>query len=176
MQEMYQIDALTQAYNEFRFNQDISNIQNSVLNLPAPISCVRIDIDNLKDINESYSHVFGNEVFKHIINTIRLKIRSRDRIYRLGGDEFGILCPDLSILETKGMFERVLYHLSVNPLKAINIKTHDESFFIATLSIGISECFDLSKIGEHFDKADLLAFESKRNGKNQITIENRESK
>ncbi|MGC2695224.1 MAG: GGDEF domain-containing protein, partial [Candidatus Angelobacter sp.] len=112
-------DGLTQAGNKAQFDLNLSDIASGALPLPVPISTVRIDIDDFKKFNAPpFDHSVGDEALKHVVNIIRQKIRTRDRLYRVGGDEFAIVCPDLSGLEANGMLLRVGMALKEKHLSA----------------------------------------------------------
>jgi len=169
MKEMVFVDGLTQAYNKLKFDQDIQDIKSGSVNMPIPIACIRIDLDDFKKINNEFSHEAGDKALKYLFSSIRQKIRPRDRLYRLGGDEFGILCPDLSNLEAKGMLTRVSNYLKSTPFVAFSNKLQKEEKLVITLSVGIAECSEANNISNDFNYADELAIISKQNGKDRIT-------
>ena len=175
MKEMVFVDGLTQAYNKLKFDQDVQDIKSGSVNMPTPIACIRIDLDDFKKINNDFSHEVGDNALKYLVSSIRQKIRSRDRLYRLGGDEFGILCPDLSNLEAEGMLTRVSNHMKLNPFGAISNKSQKEEKITITLSVGIAECSELNNISNDFNHSDELAIKSKQSGKDQITTGNLKS-
>jgi GGDEF domain-containing protein len=97
------VDSLTHASNRAKFESDLGAISTGALPLPVPIACVQIDLDNFKKFNSvPFDHSTGDAALKHLATIIRQKIRNRDRVYRIGGDEFALLCPDLSAHETQG--------------------------------------------------------------------------
>ena len=167
--ELEYTDALTQAANRARFDRNIAEIANGSLPFPTPISCIRIDVDSFKRFNESpFDHAVGDEALKHLVNIVRQKVRTRDRVYRVGGDEFAILCPDISAYEAEGMMSRVAKALKTRPVLA-----HGDSGEVPpliTLSVGIAECADPLTIKEDFSQADAAAIKSKNAGKDRITI------
>lgn len=162
-------DGLTQAANKARFDRNLDDIVKEALPFPIPISCIRIDVDNFKKFNEPpFDHSVGDEALKHLANIIRQKLRARDRLYRVGGDEFAVICPDLSANEAEGMMSRV-----ATGLKQKRVAAHGasgEQCPIITLSIGITECTSPSSIKQDFDLADHAAIQSKNDGKDKITI------
>jgi GGDEF domain-containing protein len=102
------IDGLTQAANKAQFDLNMTDVATGALPLPVPISSVRIDVDGFRRFNEPpFDHGVGDETLRHIVNIIRQKVSTRDRVYRVGGDEFAVLCPDLSAQEAEGMMSRV---------------------------------------------------------------------
>ncbi len=112
-----------------------------------------------------FDHSVGDEALRHLVNTVRQKIRTRDRFYRVGGDEFAVLYPDYSWEEAKGVISRIAESLKRNPLP---VETGES--LVITMSAGISTCGDVTALKEAFHQADLAAIESKRNGRDRITI------
>lgn len=166
--ELEFIDGLTQAANKARFDRHIREIINGFLPFPTPISCIRVDVDDFKRFNEPpFEHAVGDETLKHLANLMRQKVRTRDRIYRVGGDEFAIMCPDLSALESQGMMSRLAKALKEHP--AVAQGSAGQSPPVVTLSIGITECSDPVDIEEAFRLADEAAIQSKKAGKDRIT-------
>jgi diguanylate cyclase (GGDEF)-like protein len=162
------IDGLTQSKNQAAYKSDLTRLEQGERVVPLPAACIRLDVDNFKQVNDSISHDVGDEALKHIVNTVRLKIRPRDSLYRVGGDEFALLCPDMSLLEGTGLMERVRSALSASPLVAQNLSTGSVTVPL-TLSIGIAVCSDASEISEAFARADAAAIDSKKAGKDRIT-------
>lgn len=163
------IDGLTQAENQASFDSFIKEISKIHFPVVLPIACIRIDVDNFRDINNGISHFAGDNALKQIVTTLRQKIRARDRVFRVGGDEFAVLCQDLSSIEAEGMMKRMADALRIKKIRGKNSYDHEIEKTI-TLSIGISSCFASSHIIEDFEKADLAAIKSKENGKDRITI------
>lgn len=99
---------------------------------------------------------------------VRQKIRNRDRVYRIGGDEFAVTCPDLSAQEAEGMIARIALALKEKPVPSFVADGSKPP--LVTLSVGIVECRDPSKIADAFARADKAAIESKNRGKDRITV------
>ena len=162
------IDGLTQAENVTSFNELLEDIKHKNYPIVLPITCVRIDVDNFKLFNNEISHITGDSALKLLVTVLRQKVRSRDRIFRVGGDEFAVICQDLSSLETEGMMRRFADFLKSKPIKGKNNRGEIIEK-VMTLSIGISTCFDSTLIQDNFEFADLAAIESKENGKDRIS-------
>jgi diguanylate cyclase (GGDEF)-like protein len=162
-------DGLTQAGNRTLYEQDVAEISHGALPLPTPLACVRIDVDNFKQFNEQpFNHAVGDEALKHVVNIVRQKIRARDRLYRVGGDEFAILCPDLSSQEAAGMMSRVAAGLRTRRVSARGQGGVEPPHI--TLSVGIAETDDIHSIADVFAEADRAAGRSKSDGKDRVTI------
>ena len=163
-------DALTQVGNRMAYDDELRQTAATPTYLPTPLACIRVDVDDFKSINDRWSHVVGDDALRYLATTLRQKIRSRDRLFRVGGDEFAILCPDLSAAEAQGMLGRAAEYLKRHP---INRKLGDGSGFRAveiTLSIGVVECDVPERILDAFESADLAALRSKNEGKDRISV------
>ncbi|HYO72197.1 MAG TPA: diguanylate cyclase [Archangium sp.] len=161
------IDALTQAANRAAYEEDRNQISTGSKLLATPAVCVRIDVDYFKRVNDEYDHDVGDEALKHLVTVMRQKLRPRDRLYRVGGDEFALLCPDLSPLEAQGMLSRVARALKAKPLVA---RRFPDKPLVITLSVGIAECNASGQIKEAFQLADEAAIESKKAGRDKISV------
>jgi diguanylate cyclase (GGDEF)-like protein len=161
-------DALTQAGNRADFDRWIAEIELGRRPIAYPLACIRVDIDDFKKVNDFYSHAVGDEALKHLVNVLRQRARARDRICRVGGDEFAVLCQDLSGREAVGMMERVATALKERRLTG---RVTDKTYEIAlSLSIGVAVCRDGREIRTAFERADHAAIDSKRAGKDLITF------
>lgn len=59
-----------------------------------PLSCMLIDIDGFKGVNDTYGHDAGDQVLRHVAGVLRRHARTQDIISRIGGEEFLVICPD----------------------------------------------------------------------------------
>jgi len=163
------IDGLTQAENQTSFDNHTKEIKSKQFPVVLPIACVRIDVDDFKKFNNEISHFAGDDALKTIVTVLRQKVRTRDRVFRVGGDEFAVICHDLSALEAEGMMKRFSDFLKTKLIKGKNSQGEEIEKNI-TLSIGIATCREHTQIVEAFKQADEAAIRSKKNGKDKITI------
>ncbi len=78
----------------------------------SQLAVMFLDLDNFKLVNDSLGHTYGDLVLRHAAAQIAGAIRSGDTVARFGGDEFVVVCDDISALETEQIAERVLRALS----------------------------------------------------------------
>jgi diguanylate cyclase (GGDEF)-like protein/PAS domain S-box-containing protein len=89
------------------------------------------DIDSFKTINDTFGHVAGDDLLRHVAKRIADVVRPGDTVARNGGDEFVVVCDDASVLEAKQIAERVIVTLSA----PFSIRNHEITL---TASVGIA--------------------------------------
>ena len=156
--------AHTRSYFELYLAQSIVEKDFSELYL-----CI-IDVDNFKDINDSYGHINGDLLLKGIAKISKDAIRAKDCFARLGGDEFILLLKDEDL---KGGACDILETIRSEIFKAsfgTSLKTFKTSCSFGAVSVELADIGirELSK--KLLLHADRALYESKRQGKNKINI------
>lgn len=165
---LHEIDTLTSLRNQGAYLADIQKITAGSETLAFPVGCVRVDVDLFKTINDSYGHIAGDEALRHIANTLRKKAGPRTRIYRISGDEFGVLAPDSTEEEVTGLMKRVLAALAESPVRWVSAQGKAVEFHVG-LSVGVAECAEPKMMGTVFERADKAAYVSKETGRGRVT-------
>lgn len=122
------------------------------------LTVAMIDIDNFKDINDTYGHVYGDYVLERIASTIISSLRQADIVGRYGGDEFLIILRDTSQEEGYHMIERIRQ-------KILEIEWEKE--LVVTISGGVIEVGS-DELTSLLDRADQLLYRAKHRSKNLI--------
>lgn len=154
-------DRLTDTFNRIAFE----NIYEDMLyKETSMISMIMIDIDDFKHINDSYGHVFGDQVLKSLSETI--KENTSGIFGRLGGEEFGIIIPSKDRNEAYLIAEKI--RLAVGNLI---LKTNSQEKVTFTISLGVSDNQASLKLFEYIrHEADLALYKAKETGKNKSVI------
>ncbi len=92
-----QRDDLTGLYNRKTGYELFGQYLNVSNQLNAHMQIVMLDIDNFKLINENYGHLNGDKAIQHFAKTVPKLIRKTDLLFRWGGEEFLLLCPDTAL-------------------------------------------------------------------------------
>ena len=158
-------DSLTGLYNSRHFYDQLDKEIKRSDRYLHPISLVFIDVDNLKEINDSYGHKIGDKILRLIAKRIKACLRSNDSAYRFAGDEFTLILPETTAREAKFVADRILS------------KFANESFVVnkieiskITLSIGIAE-YQMNEGNQQFlHRADLTMYEAKQRGGNRVIV------
>lgn len=144
-------DALTGAYSKralFELGESIQKYK----------SIAFIDLDNFKEVNDTFSHAVGDEILKTLVNTFK---NQGQMLYRYGGDEF----IAFSFCEPEE-FEKIIKNAKN---EFVNICEKDFSAG-TTFSAGIVPIFNNTNIEELLDSADKTMYTVKNNGKNDVAI------
>ena len=133
----------------------------------SSLSLLFMDIDNFKDVNDAYGHLFGDMVLKEVSRIIKKTVRDSDLPFRYGGEEFAVVLPETTRLGSYIVAERVRKGIEVHFRK----KEVAGQKVCVTASGGISVFPEdaLTDI-EMIKKADQALYNAKAGGKNKISI------
>ena len=155
-------DPMTGLFNRRYFEEFIQKEAVRSKRQKQEFTVIGIDLDHLKKINDQYGHNYGDLAIKAIADVLRNSCRSIDIAARMGGEEFNVI---LSGVDSNGgavFAERIR--------KTIEGVTLDKIGRI-TASIGVASYMEHSEeIDELLELVDHAMYESKRNGRNRVTI------
>lgn len=124
---------------------------------------VLIDLDLFKSVNDTYGHVFGDDVLKHFAYAVKTNIGENDLIARFGGEEFMILFDTDNIEAVMTVMKRIRKSYS-----EFSEKEKGKEF---TFSAGVAVYGSSNSITEIFTTADKRLYKAKAAGRNKIMIE-----
>ena len=188
LEQGYQ-DGLTNAYNRRYLNDRLKHEVARCVRKKTDLTCLFIDIDFFKKINDNYGHQVGDAVLVKLVTLMKEEVRASDIVARYGGEEFTIILPDTGIQLAHEIAERIRYKVENQKLilneKSVNI----------TVSIGIASLSQIkaqikSQINSQADtndknaihitekyldklligKADEALYQAKQAGRNQVVI------
>jgi len=165
LKNMAEHDELTGIFNRHSFNELASSALNYCKTTDQDASLILFDLDNFKNINDTYGHDIGDWVLKHTIKTCQELSRKNDIIGRFGGEEFTILLP--------GCNEDKAAELAEKYRKAIfEMSTSATGFnFQISASFGICPSMEEKQtLQEVIKAADQAMYHSKRSGRNRVSI------
>ncbi len=163
--EQAQRDPLTGAYNHGVFIEKLHSIVHQANIDKHTVALIMLDIDHFKPYNDQYGHMVGDDVLRSIVVAIQNHLKSSDIVGRWGGEEFGIILPDVSRVQARLVAERIRHTAAHTTLSDI----HNRVIPSPTVSQGIalfSE--DATTIEELIDKADSALYRAKDLGRNHI--------
>jgi diguanylate cyclase (GGDEF)-like protein len=130
-----------------------------------PFGVMFIDIDNFKNVNDTYGHKTGDDVLIMVANSISHSLRKMDVPTRWGGEEFVVILPGASIVVLKAAAERIRMLIE----KSYLVLAEDK--LTVTVSIGAAMSIADDTVEEIVSRADKLMYLSKNRGRNQVTTE-----
>ena len=164
-------DILTQVHNRRSFELEFSKELERADRQQTPLSCLFVDIDHFKQINDSYGHPAGDRCLRQVAQQISNELRKTDLLARYGGEEFVALLPHCPNQEAHVIAERVRLAIANNPLKLDETET-----IPLTVSVGLTTWQpdqdshkQLNEFGEKIlAAADRAMYAAKRSGRNQV--------
>ena len=155
-------DVLTGLANRRLFDRLAGLELQRALRTDSPLSLVMIDIDDFKDVNDSYGHATGDKVLATLGDLLRRSMRVYDLAARLGGEEFCLLLPGTTTLQAYDLTNRLL-----DEFKAIEFETADGASFSKTFSAGVATSRNRpghDTIESLLGHADEFLYQAKRQG------------
>lgn len=168
MENMAIRDGLTGIYNR-RYLTEMLNAKISESNRKkTPVSLALFDIDKFKMVNDTYGHPFGDKVIQYVAQLLEKTANKNGGMAgRYGGEEFVIAFPGKGIKETFLLVERVHAEIKSTPL------LYGKEEVQIRVSAGIASYPETcSKADDILNRADWAMYHSKKNGRDQITIDN----
>lgn len=155
-------DSLTQTFNRGAFDTAITQSMNTHYFSGEPVSLLMIDLDEFKQVNDSYGHTAGDAVLRAVGEClVRSFIRKNDLIARYGGDEFAVILPDTKVEDGIKLAERFL-----NQVRGIGIESNGEIISVSC-SLGCTEALHEDTVETFVNRADKALFRAKAKGRDQ---------
>jgi diguanylate cyclase (GGDEF)-like protein len=163
-------DGLTGLYNRLHLNELIHN--EDALDI-CETSIIMMDIDNFKNVNDTYGHIFGDEVIKTLAIILKqIEKKYKVKAFRYGGEEFLILSDHINLDSLYNLAEEIRINFANH-----TFKINDDSEVHFTISLGLckfgysAKVLDITRL---IDIADEALYHSKKNGKNRSTLSSSE--
>lgn len=157
-------DPLTGTGNRIAMDQTLLREIDVARRHSRPLSLLMLDIDHFKQVNDTYGHSAGDEVLKAIANAIKGELRTIDRVFRYGGEEFLIVLSNTDRDAAAMIGERLrlstrelVYPLLEHPLEL-------------TISLGCSTLLAAESADSLLRRADSALYIAKREGRNRLAM------
>jgi diguanylate cyclase (GGDEF) domain len=153
-------------YGLERFDQEWA----ASLRRERPLSCMLLDLDRFKQINDTYGHDVGDAVLRHSAKLLKQALRKEDVACRLGGEEFLVICPEADLRSTalaaeriRKTFESATFDQAGQPLKL-------------TVSIGVAgRDATMGSVEVLLKMADQALYTAKQAGRNRVVVFSRKT-
>ena len=157
-------DSLTGLHNRRHLDEEMLRMFAYSQRTDQPLSVAVIDLDNFKLINDSHTHLVGDEVLRRTAKVLAASIRGSDVLVRMGGEEFALLMPGTDEESAYRVCERMRAAMEETDWYALRPQLR------VTASVGIACSTSFSTAAELLRAADELLYRAKRMGKNRVVV------
>ena len=158
-------DPMTNCLNRRSFFEKIGKTFAAARSDDSELSCVMLDIDHFKKINDKHGHAIGDRVIEMVAKLMESKFGSRDNICRYGGEEFCIMLPGASQDKAIDLAQQARSTIESYATMGIETKgslTVTASLGVAALEPGVKDAAAL------IDRADKALYLAKERGRNRV--------
>jgi len=165
LKEMAITDELTGLANRRVMIERLKSCWEAAVRRNQPLACLVMDLDHFKRFNDTYGHEVGDIVLKSVADTLTRNARSIEPVYRCGGEEFVILCPDTNAEQALVAAERLRAGIEKTEIR------HGDYVLSATISIGVAERDPVSQSADDLLRlADAALYKAKAEGRNCVRV------
>ena len=164
LEKLSYLDPLTQLPNRRYAEEKLRSKISEYERLGIPFGLLFLDIDHFKSFNDNYGHEEGDNVLKVIAGTLKSNSRPYDIYARWGGEEFVGIISSVTIESLKVIANKIRLFIKSSEI-TINGTRHS-----VTVSIGAAVSISGESQTSMVKRADELMYESKKNGRNRITV------
>jgi diguanylate cyclase (GGDEF)-like protein len=158
-------DGLTEIYNKRKYEEEVQREFARARRHERPLALIMFDIDDFKQINDSYGHLCGDFILKQVTLLARDLLRPEQVFARVGGDEFVILTPETDVQGGLVLAEKLCERIGTLDYTYCDFVVRVScSFGVAQLDAAMEEPDDL------YHAADQALMAAKRGGRNRVTV------
>ncbi|NTV50072.1 MAG: GGDEF domain-containing protein [Geobacteraceae bacterium] len=164
MKDLAMRDGLTELFNRRIFDETLAQkVKNQDM---RPVSLLIIDLDNFKQVNDTFGHPAGDQVLKTVARILKESCRGQDLVARFGGEEFAIILSQTKAATAHAIAQRIRNRLSKT------VFTFDDRPLHMTASIGLATCQEGNTIftSNLVKQADRALYQAKSSGKNRVCV------
>lgn len=152
-------DTLTAAYNRRYFTNRATEEMAEACRYGQKIGLLMLDIDHFKHINDQFGHAAGDQTLKELVIRIQTQLRQTDLLGRWGGDEFLVMLPHCSLMDSHSLAEKLRKSIAENAFPDTGG---------LRISIGASEYRPNETFIEWLNRTDQALYQAKLAGGNSV--------
>ncbi|WP_028021972.1 GGDEF domain-containing protein [Enterovibrio calviensis] len=156
-------DSLTGLFNRRYFGAQLERVQKDMAAGDMPVSCLLLDIDHFKQVNDTYGHPVGDQVLVGVAELFNSNLRRDDICARVGGEEFMLLLPTSEIEKASVIAEDLRLRI-----KELSFQSEQGDSFNVTASFGVIEIGKDQSLSDIHSDVDKLLYRAKQNGRNRV--------
>lgn len=152
-------DTLTGLYNRYKFSELFMSSFVSMSQRDNDMSLIILDVDNFKQVNDTYGHNIGDKTLVQISHALLKTLRNIDIVCRWGGEEFVVLLPTASLDNAVYLAEKIRVYIEQLD---IDVVKH------VTASFGVAQVLQTDEMQDVISRADKALYLAKESGKNCV--------
>jgi diguanylate cyclase (GGDEF)-like protein/PAS domain S-box-containing protein len=168
LEHLSKTDGLTGMINRRALTDSLAYEIDRAKRYHSELAIVLCDVDNFKEINDTYGHDAGDRALQTLSATLKTILRNIDIAGRYGGDEFMLILPETTISGAESLAEKLL-----SAVRGTALRLPDDKHVRLSMSIGIAG-LDTDRQSENIDsfvkRADDAMYVAKQGGKNRVSI------
>ncbi|MCK9372934.1 MAG: GGDEF domain-containing protein [Sulfuricurvum sp.] len=157
-------DPLTQVTNRKGLIQDLDSITDAGRTKQLPVVLLMIDADNFKALNDTHGHIAGDKVLYYMAHSIKSIIRSGDKVYRYGGEEFVVVLSRCEYNQAFSIADKIRAKIEHSHL------IYSGKSIQMTVSIGATIHHLNDTVDAFIARADDALYRAKQEGKNKTIL------
>ena len=163
-------DTLTAINNRRFFDQRLKEETEAAGRSGQPLSCMLLDVDHFKRVNDTYGHQVGDLVLREVAAIIRAQLRGSDVLSRYGGEEFSALLAHTDTEEAEEVAERIRRSVAERVFKVPEFEAFNVTISIGVATLRSAPNSKLAKgVGDNLiGQADRVLYDAKAGGRNQV--------
>ncbi len=160
------VDALTGLHNRRWLDEAFGRLLRRCQRDARPVCLLMTDIDRFKIFNDTWGHLAGDAVLRHVSLVLTGKLRPTDLIARYGGEEFSAMLPETTLESAALVAERLRAGIAEAPLA---LAKSGQSVSV-NLSVGVALARPGEPVEEMIRRADEALYRAKENGRNRVEL------
>lgn len=156
------VDELTGLLNRAAMERDLKRELAHARRNGSPLCVAMVDADHFKTVNDTHGHGFGDAVLEELADRFEAALRTLDRVYRYGGEEFFVLLPDTTLQDAMQVMNRLRQAVCETRIP------EDGAGVSQTVSAGVAMARDEDENDDVIKRADGALYEAKLSGRNRV--------
>lgn len=155
-------DKLTNLYNRVKIDEVLIEQKAEIDRYKTEAAIILLDIDLFKQVNDNFGHPVGDTVLKDFATILKRNVRTTDYAGRWGGEEFIIICPNITIESARQLAEKLLSIIREHSFAEVGKMT---------ASAGVSSFSPSLSIKDTISRVDKALYQSKLAGRDQVSCQ-----
>ncbi|CAB0150803.1 Response regulator PleD [Pseudidiomarina piscicola] len=157
-------DTLTGLQNRHLVTAVLEDALHRFRRYKRPATVIMADLDHFKKINDTFGHLFGDQILKQVAERLQSVLRQSDQLFRVGGEEFLVVLPETTATDAHAVAQKLRALIAEHSFNGKDAKTD------ITISLGVAQLLEEQTWPEWLSAADNALLAAKQNGRNRVEV------